>query len=156
MQVHLEKLKNKSIKISQARLELEHQKYLITQKELKLSEDRKEILRLKKENEDELNSLRLIQSKLNQDYALLKHEKILQKAKKSLLKSIEKRISSKSVQLSRRRDLMTLAHCPHEFSDQVPHSAISLTASVNPISADSDSVAEESPLNTQESIDLLQ
>jgi predicted RNA binding protein with dsRBD fold (UPF0201 family) len=124
------------------------------QKELKISKDRQEIERLQKENAEEIKSLQALRKQLSQDYAALKQEKILQRARKSLLKKLEQRNNSVSASVSRHLRLIRKSSLIHDVPVDAPHSAISLTASVNPIIADSDSVPEESPVDTQESFEF--
>lgn len=149
-----DKLQKQQTKVVQARIQLEREKSDLKTKESLLFQERQEIERLKKANDEEIKAIQRIRNQLSKEYTELKYEKFRQKTKKMLLKTIEKKISVVSAQVSRQWKLIDKA-TPEPIISSIPHTTLGLTESVRPITADSDSVPEESPINTQESFDSL-
>lgn len=149
-----DKLQKQRLEVLEARMSLEKQKNDLRTKENLLFQERQELDRLKKANDEELKTIQRIRNQLSNDYSELKYEKFRQKTKKMLLKTIERKISVVSAQVSRQWKLIDKTVSEPALLT-VPHTTLALTESVRPINADSDSVPEESPLNTQESFDSL-
>lgn len=149
-----DKLQKQSMEVLEARMSLEKRKSELKTKENWLFQERQELERLKKANDEELKTIQRIRSQLSNDYGELKYEKFRQKTKKMLLKTIERKISVVSAQVARQWRLIDRTVSEPAILT-VPHTTITLTESVRPINADSDSVPEESPINTQESFDSL-